>query len=65
MSNISKEQLKKHIFEVAEEREGKFYMPCANAFSLAKKYNIKISEIGDACNEHKIKICKCQLGCFN
>ena len=34
------------------------------AFELAKKYDVEIIEIGRICNEHNIKICKCQLGCF-
>lgn len=37
---------------------------CAEAFGLAKKYKVEIIEIGRICNEHNIKICKCQLGCF-
>lgn len=39
-------------------------LTCAEAFTLAQKYNTKIIEIGHICNDHKIKIIKCQLGCF-
>jgi hypothetical protein len=38
---------------------------CAEAFKLARKYNTEIIEIGHICNEHNIKIRKCQLGCFD
>jgi hypothetical protein len=39
-------------------------LTCAEAFELANKYEIEIIEIGRICNKHKIKISKCQLGCF-
>ena len=38
---------------------------CAEAFKLARKYKTEIIEIGHICNEHNIKIRKCQLGCFD
>ena len=44
--------------------EDKKRLTCAEAFELAKKYNVEIIEIGRMCNQHDIKICKCQLGCF-
>ena len=40
-------------------------LTCAEAFGLAKKYKVEIIKIGHICNEHNIKICKCQLGCFD
>ena len=39
-------------------------LTCAEAFELAKKYEAEIIEIGTICNQHDIRICKCQLGCF-
>jgi len=39
-------------------------LTCAEAFELAKKYEAEIIEIGNICNQHDIRICKCQLGCF-
>ncbi len=44
--------------------EGKKRLTCAEAFELAKKCDVEIIEIGRMCNQHNIKICKCQLGCF-
>ena len=44
--------------------EGKKRLTCVEAFELAKKYDVEIIEIGRMCNQHNIKICKCQLGCF-
>ena len=39
-------------------------LTCAEAFELAEQYDVKPAEIGRICNQNKIKICKCQLGCF-
>jgi hypothetical protein len=39
-------------------------LPCLKAFKIAEEFKIPLEEIGKWCNEHKIKICKCQLGCF-
>ena len=37
---------------------------CSEAHQLAEKFNINLSEIGKACDEAKIKISVCELGCF-
>jgi hypothetical protein len=39
-------------------------LPCAAAFRLAEAHELMLREIGQACNEAKIKINNCQLGCF-
>ncbi len=39
-------------------------LTCAKAFELAKNSETEIIEIGRICNQHNIRICKCQLGCF-
>jgi len=39
-------------------------LTCAKAFKLAKEFETDIIEIGRMCNQHNIRICKCQLGCF-
>jgi len=39
-------------------------LTCAEAFELAKNFKAEIIEIGRICNQHNIRICKCQLGCF-
>ena len=44
--------------------EDKQRLTCAGAFELAKKYDVEIIEIGRICNQHNIKIRKCQLGFF-
>ena len=39
-------------------------LPCAVAFSVAKKFKVAPKEVGDAANGLNIKISSCQLGCF-
>jgi hypothetical protein len=39
-------------------------LSCEKAHALAKELNISLQEIGALCNELKIKIAACQLGCF-
>ena len=39
-------------------------LPCQTAFEISKKYGIPKMGIARYCNEHKVKIRKCQLGCF-
>lgn len=37
---------------------------CMEARQLAEKLEIPYGEVGQACNEAKIKIFACELGCF-
>ncbi len=37
---------------------------CNTAFTLAEKYKLSRSEMGELLNQQKIKIVNCQLGCF-
>ena len=39
-------------------------LPCPKAFEISEKYGIPKMEIARYCNRHKVKIRKCQLGCF-
>ena len=48
----------------SEMSSNKKVLTCAKAFELAKKFDVKIIKIGNICNQHKIKISNCQLGCF-
>ena len=54
------EELKKRIQEAAPQ--GK--LPCGMAFLIAREENCSAAEVGELCNELKIKIVSCQLGCF-
>ena len=39
-------------------------LTCEKAHELSRTLNISLQEIGALCNELKIKIAACQLGCF-
>jgi hypothetical protein len=39
-------------------------LTCEKAHSLANELKVPLKEIGSICNEIKIKITACQLGCF-
>ncbi|MDW7674011.1 MAG: hypothetical protein SCK28_05685 [Bacillota bacterium] len=39
-------------------------LSCAQAHIIAEELNVSLLEIGEKANEMKIKINKCQLGCF-
>ncbi|MCR3921672.1 MAG: hypothetical protein NUK65_04025 [Firmicutes bacterium] len=39
-------------------------LQCARAYQLATEHNLKLWQIGKVCEEEKIKIAGCQLGCF-
>ncbi len=62
---MSKEEdLAAAILERAQEIDGKKKLSCADAFGLAKKFDVKIIDVGRICNEQDVRIRKCQLGCF-
>ncbi|MFC1635454.1 hypothetical protein ACFL5Z_11480 [Planctomycetota bacterium] len=44
--------------------DGRKQLSCAEAFELAERFEVEVIEIGHICNQHNIRICKCQLGCF-
>ena len=39
-------------------------LTCERAHDLARELNVSLQEIGAVCNELKIKVSACQLGCF-
>ncbi len=39
-------------------------LPCRSAFLIAERTGCSLGEIGELCNELKVKIAGCQLGCF-
>jgi hypothetical protein len=62
-----KEELTNAILKSVESKQKpneQKRLTCAQAFELAKNLDAEIIEIGRICNQHNIRICKCQLGCF-
>jgi hypothetical protein len=52
------------VLERAQETDGRKKLACAEAFELAKEFEVEVIEIGRICNRHNVRIRKCQLGCF-
>ena len=52
------------IKQASVERDGRLVLACAAAFRISAESGAALSEIGRACNEERIKIIGCQLGCF-
>lgn len=59
---MTREEVLKAVEEAAASHKGK--LPCAVAQDLARKLGVPMLTIGEAANELKIKITRCQLGCF-
>ncbi|MBI2877046.1 MAG: hypothetical protein HYY20_09210 [Candidatus Tectomicrobia bacterium] len=55
-----KEKIKEEIRKLLVD--GK--LPCKEAHELAERLRVDLLEIGQVANELKIKINRCQLGCF-
>lgn len=60
MEEKMKEKLAERILEEAPEKR----LPCKKAFAIAAEFDCLPVDVGRLCNELKIKICGCQLGCF-
>jgi len=54
------EEQKQEIREAAVDKK----LSCPRAFQLSVELNLSLKEIGDYCNQEKIKVAHCQLGCF-
>jgi hypothetical protein len=58
----------KKILEILNKycviKENRKYLTCAKVFEIAKELNVKVSVIGKICNQEKIKLNDCQIGCF-
>ena len=57
---MTDEEIKNLIKEHSSENG----INCATIFSISNQHDVPLKKIGDLCNEVKIKIRNCQLGCF-
>lgn len=64
MEEIEKTQKKKLIEKLLKERSNDGKITCSEARKIAEELNVSYIEVGRAANELKIKIRKCELGCF-
>jgi len=53
-------ELEKRLHQAARDNR----IACAAAFGIARSLGIPTAEVGRAADRLKIKISKCQLGCF-
>jgi hypothetical protein len=60
----AKGQAVEALKKAAVERDGRLTLPCHAAFVVAEHCGLGLAEIGAICNEERIKIVHCQLGCF-
>lgn len=60
LSPEQQEELADKLLKASRENR----ISCAGAFAIAKSLGIPTAEVGKAANRLKIKISKCQLGCF-
>lgn len=54
----------KRIAEAAETEAEDGRIPCFKALALARRLGVDPGKVGEACNRARIKIVRCQLGCF-
>jgi hypothetical protein len=57
---MSREKIREALQAASRENR----LGCEQAHDLAKELNVTLKELGEVCNELKIKIAACQLGCF-
>jgi LAO/AO transport system kinase len=60
LSSGEQKELERRLSSASKENR----IPCSSALAIAKSLNIPAREVGKAANKLKIKISKCQLGCF-
>ncbi len=48
----------------AVTQDGRLTLRCVDAFAVADRLHTDLATIGRLCNENRIKIVQCQLGCF-
>ena len=56
--------MREKIIEAIQTASVNNRLSCEKAHELAKELDVSLQEIGVLCNELKIKIAACQLGCF-
>ncbi len=57
---MTKEELINRITQAADDGR----LTCERAHDLSRELGVPLAEIGALCNELKLRIARCQLGCF-
>ena len=55
-----RDKIKEHITKVAQDDR----IPCSGAITIARLLGVNPADVGMVADELRIKISKCQLGCF-
>jgi LAO/AO transport system kinase len=55
---------KKELLTLIRENLEDGKLACDRAYKIAEEHDLKLWQIGKICDEEKIKIKGCQLGCF-
>jgi hypothetical protein len=58
------DELLRAIREACRYENGRAMITCMDAFKLAEKFDVTPARLGWACDQESIRICSCQLGCF-
>lgn len=61
---MSKNDTVSAVLARTNEVDGKKFLACQVALQLADELGVPPKTIGQICNDAKIKISGCQLGCF-
>jgi hypothetical protein len=56
--------VREQLIEAIKKASAGNRLTCEKAHELSEKLKVPLQEIGVLCNELKIKISACQLGCF-
>ncbi len=57
---ISEEKIREFVQAEAQENR----ITCGKMHELSEKHGVSLAELGKAADELKIKIARCELGCF-
>ncbi|MCD6319651.1 MAG: hypothetical protein J7M03_03110 [Candidatus Desulfofervidaceae bacterium] len=60
MQEQNEGEIKKALLAISQDGR----VRCPDCLAVAQQFNVKPIVIGRLCNELKLKICGCQLGCF-
>jgi len=61
----SQEEVTKTVLDRSKEVDGRRILTCAQALSLASELGVEPGQIGRICDQEKIRLGSCQLGCFS
>lgn len=54
----------KKLLEIIRANLENGKLSCGAAHKISEEHNVSLAEIGKLCDEEKIKIFGCQMGCF-